>query len=104
MRLFQLIFWHVEYDQEDQEIASPRLSRLRGEEEAYDYAEFWILTNPDDIVMLVEVELDVCKNCSLPIQEKPGWVLHKWIHIRTQAYTCLNAQLTKAEPKGPTHA
>lgn len=96
MKLFQLIFWHDTYGHE---IEDPKLSRLRVEQEAYDYADFWILTNPDDIVMLVEVELGLCKHCGQPIQEKPGWILHRWIHIASRAYTCWNNYHTKATPK-----
>lgn len=96
MKLFQLVFWHAVYMQE---ITSTKLSRLRSEEEAYDYAEFWILTNPDDIVMLVEVELDICQHCQTPIQEKPGWIVHRWVHIQSQRYMCDFPNMTQAEPK-----
>lgn len=96
MKLFQLIFWHA-FDGE--EIESPKLSRLRAEEEAYDYAEFWILTNPADIVMLVEVELGICKHCELPIQEKPGWIINRWIHIGSRFYTCAYPSFSQAAPK-----
>lgn len=96
MLMYQLIFWHALYQQE---IASAKLSRLRSEEEAFEYAEFWILTNPEDVVMLVEVELEICQHCKLPIQEKPGWILHRWIHIGSQAHICWTAGLTQAEPE-----
>lgn len=97
MKLFQLVIWHDVYQHE---IIAPKLSRLRSEEEAFDYAEFWIITNPGDIVMLVEVELDICKHCTHPIQEKPGWVMHRWIHIQSQRYMCDFPNYTQAEPKG----
>lgn len=95
MKLFQLIIWHKDMGCD---IESPKISRLRGEEEAYEYADFWILTNPDDIVMLVEVELGLCKHCDLPIQEKPGWILHRWIHIQSRFYSCAFPMFTQATP------
>lgn len=69
------------------------------EEEAVEAAEFWLVVNPDDIVMLVEVQTEICDNCEEPIQEKPGWILHKWIHIKSQHYHCLYPHMSRAEPK-----
>lgn len=96
MTLYQVIVWHA---LSRCEVTSSELSRLLSEDEAYDYAEFWLITNPEDIVMLVEVAIDICRHCELPIQEKPGWIVHRWIHIYSRAYTCFTNRLTKAAPK-----
>lgn len=68
-----------------------------------DFAEaealVFIEENPETIVMLVQLELGECKHCNLSIVEKAGWVLHKWMHVRSGAYLCWSNEHTKAEPK-----
>lgn len=60
----------------------------------------WLMYRPNDIVMLVEVEQSECKHCEMPIEEKPGWVRHRWIHAHTGAYACMaTSGQTQAEPK-----
>jgi hypothetical protein len=60
----------------------------------------WMMYRPHDICMLVGVEQAVCKHCDMPIEEKPGWVVHRYIHAHTGAYACLaTSGKTKAEPK-----
>lgn len=60
----------------------------------------WMMYRPYDIVMLVEIELSECKHCDQHIEEKPGWVRHRWIHSTTGAYACLaTGGITQAEPK-----
>lgn len=60
----------------------------------------WLMYRPYDIVMLAEIEQSLCKHCDMPIEEKPGWVLHRWIHSHTRAYACLaTSGTTQAEPK-----
>lgn len=72
------------------------------EYETADQAELrallWLLYCPNDIVMYVEIDRSTCKHCDRPIKENVGWVMHRWIHDETGAYTCSN-MLTKAEPK-----
>lgn len=67
-------------------------------DETLDYAEFWIITNPDDIVMFVEIEVRTCRNCGLLIREKVGWVLHRWVHAGGN-YVCTLKGLTQAMPE-----
>ena len=62
-------------------------------------ALLWLHYRPNDLVMLVEIETDVCKHCDQPIEEKAGWVLHKWVHKSNGAYLCWSNEHTKAEPK-----
>lgn len=60
----------------------------------------WLMYRPYDLVMLVEVKVSECKHCDMPIEEKPGWIIHRWIHTHTQAYACLaTSGKTQAEPK-----
>lgn len=60
----------------------------------------WLEGRPNDIVMFVEVQNgEFCKFCDQPIKEKAGWILHRWIHERTGAYTCENDHNHQAEPK-----
>lgn len=59
----------------------------------------WATHYREDIVMLVELEEDVCKHCNRFIHEQVGWVVHRWVHENTGAYTCWNTDLTQAEPK-----
>jgi hypothetical protein len=60
----------------------------------------WLMYCPNDICMLVEVEISECKHCEMPIEEKPGWVRHRWIHAHTGAYACMaTSGKTQAEPK-----
>lgn len=60
-------------------------------------ALLWLMYCPNDIVMLVEVEEGVCRFCRKPIEEKVGWVRHRWVH-KDGGYTCWNNALTQAEP------
>lgn len=60
----------------------------------------WLMYRPKDIVMLLEIEVSECKHCDMPIEEKPGWVRHRWIHAHTGAYACMaTSGRTQAEPK-----
>lgn len=95
--MYRLIIWHAVYMQE---IEFPNsLILYLFEDDAIEYAEFWLIGNPDDIVMLVELETDICHHCREPIQEKPGWIVHRWIHIGSQFYTCEFPMRTQATPK-----
>lgn len=58
----------------------------------------WLIYRPDDIVMLVELKKNECKHCDRPIQEKAGWVRHRWVH-EGGYYACLPDGATQAEPK-----
>lgn len=58
----------------------------------------WLLYRPNDIVMLEEFEIATCKNCDKPIEEKVGWVRHRWVHVGGY-YACLPAGETQAEPR-----
>ena len=78
------------------------VSLFDSEEDAASVGAYWLETYPDGIAMVVPVEIDHCRHCGQCIQEKPGWVLHKWMHTATRAYTCWNTQLTRAEPKEST--
>ena len=54
--------------------------------------------------MLVETEPDrECKYCDAPIEENPGWILYKWVHKDTGAYSCwTSTPNVRAEPKEVT--
>ncbi len=69
------------------------------EEAAVTEAVAYLANNPDAIVMLVEVQRSHCRHCDMGIVEKAGWVLHRWIHIRSGAYLCWSDKHTQAEPK-----
>lgn len=58
----------------------------------------WLTYRPNDIVMLTEIQQSICKNCGRPIEEKVGWVRHRWIH-EGGYYACLPDGATQAEPK-----
>lgn len=63
-------------------------------------ALLWLLYCPNDIVMLInDLQKSLCRHCNEEIKENAGWVIHKYVHARTGAYTCFNTMLTKAEPK-----
>jgi hypothetical protein len=77
---------------------------LRDEFETSGQAELralrWLMYRPYDIVMLVEIKISECEHCKQPIEEKPGWVRHRWIHTLDGAYACrANGGKTQAEPK-----
>lgn len=57
----------------------------------------WLISRPNDIVMLLEVEVGICQHCGVVIQEKEGWVRHRWIH-EGGYYACLPDGKTQAEP------
>jgi len=61
-------------------------------------ALLWLQYRPNDIVMLEFSQIDTCRHCKLPIEEKLGWVLHRWVHSNGQYYTCLNDDTKQAEP------
>lgn len=70
------------------------------EDQACLRALLWLEYRPNDIIMLVEAETGECKHCDQPIEEKPGWVRHRWIHKNDGAYACrATAGKTQAEPK-----
>ena len=71
---------------------------FKTEEEAFAEAELYLIVNPADIVMLVPVEMAICKHCGKHIVEKMGWTLHTWIHLTTGAHLCW-LKMTQAEPK-----
>jgi hypothetical protein len=68
------------------------------EDSALEEAKMYLIMNPADVVMLVPVEMGICKHCDEHIVEKMGWVLHKWIHLRTGTFMCW-LKMTQAEPK-----
>lgn len=68
------------------------------EEQAILRGLLWLNYCPDDVVMILELEQSTCKHCGLPIKENAGWIIHRWVHERTGAYTCWSDNHTKAEP------
>lgn len=76
-------------------------SAVSDEETMLEESAQWVAQFPECIPMLVETLIDFCKHCKNPIMEKPGWVLHRWIHTRTGAHICWNAVLTQAQPMPP---
>lgn len=58
----------------------------------------WLLYRPNDIIMLQEIQTSTCVHCDTPIEEKVGWVRHRWIHIGGH-YACLPAGETQATPR-----
>lgn len=68
-------------------------------EAAEDYALFGLILNPDLLVAWVELETSTCRHCDLPIIENAGWVIYRWIHVKTNFYVCRTLELTMAEPK-----
>jgi hypothetical protein len=61
-------------------------------------AAFYLKHNPEAKVSVQPVETDICAHCGQVIVEKIGWVLHKWIHLRTGTHLCYMAY-TQAQPK-----
>lgn len=74
------------------------MPRLLDENVAYGYAEYLLSDNPDDIVMVVPVYTSRCKHCFDQIHEKPGYLVHRWVHYMSGAYTCFRSDLTQAVP------
>lgn len=76
-----------------------RIFDFQLEEDAVERALEYLKYSPNDIVMLLEYTISVCKNCHEAIEEVPGWVLHQWVHRKTNAYACVkNSGATQAEP------
>lgn len=65
-----------------------------------EYGADWARHFPTDIVMLV-LDSGICKHCDEPIEEDPGWVRHKWKHVKRGSYLCWSNEHTQAEPKEP---
>lgn len=68
------------------------------EEHAWSTAQHWVDSFPADIVMVEEILVTTCRHCHLPIKEKVGWILHRWIHDWSSSYVCAIPALTQAEP------
>ena len=70
-------------------------------ENAVDELLRYIEENPGLVTTIVELETGTCRHCDAEIIEKVGWILYKWIHLRTGAHLCWMA-MTRAEPKEDT--